>query len=198
MMATVTFPDTRSAGTGEEVAAFIAQNLTGATAEGSTVVLTADALTELAERPDDCDGHYDGRHIWVGGSEYEVKGEPMAHTRWVNLTPHPVKVYDGDTLIMHVDASGVSARIAEQVTATEPIRSAWSDDPTPPMSVVTLGAVEGLPPAMPDTVYIVSMPLLMGMVAAGVDRPDCVYPYPQVRDSAGRIIGCGGFARISA
>lgn len=43
------------------------------TAEGSTVTLRKSALDLLAEHcTTEDDGHYDGTHIWMGGSEYEV------------------------------------------------------------------------------------------------------------------------------
>lgn len=40
--------------------------------EGATVTLTGAALAVLAELPADHDGHYDGKHIWIGGTEYAV------------------------------------------------------------------------------------------------------------------------------
>lgn len=39
---------------------------------GTTVTIDADALNVLAELPDDNDGHYDGRYIWISGAEYPV------------------------------------------------------------------------------------------------------------------------------
>jgi hypothetical protein len=36
------------------------------------VTLDQAALDVLAEQPDDCDGHFDGTYVWVGGSEYPV------------------------------------------------------------------------------------------------------------------------------
>ncbi len=39
---------------------------------GTTAVLTAAALDVLADLPDDNDGHYDGSHVWIGGSKYPV------------------------------------------------------------------------------------------------------------------------------
>lgn len=62
----VTFPTT-------DMAAFLATDIAG-TRDGSTVHLTAAQLAILAELPDDGDGHYDGTHIWIGGSEYAVRG----------------------------------------------------------------------------------------------------------------------------
>jgi antitoxin (DNA-binding transcriptional repressor) of toxin-antitoxin stability system len=40
--------------------------------DGATVVLSRAALAVLAEQPDDRDGHFDGRHVWIGGSEYVI------------------------------------------------------------------------------------------------------------------------------
>lgn len=42
--------------------------------DGSTVALTSDALEVLADQDDDEDGHYDGTHVWIGGTEYRVEG----------------------------------------------------------------------------------------------------------------------------
>jgi hypothetical protein len=39
---------------------------------GSAVELTNDALERLADLDEDSDGHFDGTHIWVGGTEYAV------------------------------------------------------------------------------------------------------------------------------
>lgn len=70
-MATITFATA-------EQAAFIAEmpELAGnghpVVVMGVTAALDAEALAVLAELPDDNDGHYDGTHVWVGGSEYAV------------------------------------------------------------------------------------------------------------------------------
>lgn len=55
-------------------AQFVADIVPGlADVDGATSALTDEALARLAQQPEDYDGHYDGRYIWVGGSEYEVK-----------------------------------------------------------------------------------------------------------------------------
>ena len=110
--------------------------------------------------------------------------------QYVNLTPHAVTVIGEDGVtILNVPTSGTVARLSE--TATTP-----SSDGVP-MVVVSLGDVAGLPEPQECVTYIGSMPLLMGMKAAGINRPDVVYPYGQVRDGAGRIIGCRSFATIA-
>jgi DNA-binding phage protein len=42
--------------------------------EGATVTLNTEALDLLADLDEDIDGHYDGTHIWIGGTEYRVEG----------------------------------------------------------------------------------------------------------------------------
>lgn len=39
----------------------------------ATVALTPGALDVLADLDDDNDGHFDGTHVWVGGTEYLVQ-----------------------------------------------------------------------------------------------------------------------------
>jgi hypothetical protein len=107
---------------------------------------------------------------------------------FVNLTPHPVTLFDyRDEVVLTIPASGTAARLAETPVDDGQCRT-----------VVSLGEPIGLPDPVDGTTYIVSMPLLMGMAAAGIDRPDCRYPYGQVRDVGGRIMGCRSLARLSA
>jgi hypothetical protein len=40
--------------------------------DGATIKIDDEALEVLAELDSETDGHYDGEHIWVGGSEYPV------------------------------------------------------------------------------------------------------------------------------
>ncbi len=42
------------------------------TTVGTAVELTDDALDVLADLNEDNDGHFDGTHIWIGGTEYAV------------------------------------------------------------------------------------------------------------------------------
>lgn len=125
---------------------------------------------------------------WHGREVWSVEVAPAT---LVNLTPHPVVVYGGGEPILTVEPSGRVARLAETATPAVPVAGC-------PGTVVELGEPTGLPDQMDGATYIVSMPLLMGLLAAGVDRPDCVYPYGQVRDADGRIVGCRTLARLSA
>lgn len=40
--------------------------------DGHAVTLSATALDRLADLPDDHDGHFDGLHVWIGGTRYPV------------------------------------------------------------------------------------------------------------------------------
>jgi len=110
----------------------------------------------------------------------------------VNVTPHPVVIYgQGDTVLADIPASGVIARIAETVTPCPAVDGL-------PGSLVTLGEIEGLPEPVEGTWVIVSMPLAMAALAARSTRADLVYPYGQVRDGGGRIIGCRSLGTITS
>jgi hypothetical protein len=108
---------------------------------------------------------------------------------YINLTPHDVVVRDHDDLTTTYPASGTVARVFEAIEA----------EPSPDghrRVVVHLGDIEGLPAPRDGAVFIVSMPCAMALAAAGVRRPDVVYPHHLYRDAAGRIVGADQFARI--
>jgi hypothetical protein len=114
---------------------------------------------------------------------------------FVNLTPHPIVVFAEDgSVLADIPASGTVARLAETVTEVGVIGNF-------PLTVVALGDIEGLPEDTADLLatYVVSMPLAMRAAAVGRyrHRGDIVYPFGQVRDAAGRIIGCRSLARIA-
>jgi hypothetical protein len=54
-----------------ELVAFLAPRYR-ATADGPAVRLGPGALAYLAGLDEHHDGHYDGAHIWIGGTEYPV------------------------------------------------------------------------------------------------------------------------------
>jgi hypothetical protein len=116
---------------------------------------------------------------------------------FVNLTPHPVTLYGTGPeipLIATFPPTGVVARLAETVTNSVKIGDFC-------LAEVALGDIEGLPDEDVDQLatYIVSMPLAMRAAAIGKyrHRGDLVYPYSQVRDANGRIVGCHALARIA-
>lgn len=133
-----------------------------------------------------------------------------------NLTPHPIAIYaciDGVRLLL------VTLRPEEQIyrlaeTDTR-VTKTWIQDYKCPNTA--LGDVDfydpnnniqmacpivqrafltsDLPPAEENTLYVVSLPALMGLRAAGCDRKDILAPdtgsgkYGAVRDENGQIMG---------
>lgn len=104
--------------------------------------------------------------------------------QFVNLTPHAVVVMPDGGKVTTVPTSGTIARIAETTRVEHGC------------TVVELGDITGLPEPAAGVTYIASMPLLMALAAKGIYRPDVVYPYGQVRDEQGRIVGCRELATL--
>jgi hypothetical protein len=114
----------------------------------------------------------------------------MTPPMYVNLTPRDVTLFDGEVAILTIPATGQVARISELVHwPTSGPLGGGVDGVT-----VVLGAIEDLPEPEDGVTYIVSMPTMMGLRASGNARTDVRYPYEQVRDSRGRIIGCRSLA----
>lgn len=104
-------------------------------------------------------------------------------TSFVNLTPHDVTVFDGDTPIASWPASGRFARIVEEVSAPTTVDT--DQAPVPVSQVRYASTVDGLPGKVSGTAYLVSR-----VLAAAVARDDLYFPLDEVRDETGRIIGC--------
>ena len=101
----------------------------------------------------------------------------------INLTPHSVDVVQADGSIKTYQPSGQVARLDVSRKFVRILDGAEVHRPT-------MGGVTGLPEAQMDVTLIVS-----ALVAqACPDRSDLVSPGELVRDSAGKIIGCKGFA----
>lgn len=101
--------------------------------------------------------------------------------RFVNLTPHAIRLNDGQSF----SPSGVVARVAANLQAVEFVGGVQ-------LFRQTFGEVDGLPAEVPGTMYIVS-----AMVLAAVNRLDCVAPATgsreTVRNEAGHIVSVPGF-----
>jgi hypothetical protein len=87
------------------------------------------------------------------------------------------------TPLFTLPPSGVLPRVVMTNTEAEPILGI-------PVKDIQYGEIEGLPPASPDTYYIVS-----GLVASAtvkVNRADCLAPGALVRNSANpsEVLGC--------
>lgn len=100
----------------------------------------------------------------------------------VNLTTHAVSVHNDDGVVASWEPSGDFARLVERRTG----RGHLDGHPVVPVvGVWYADSVEGLPDLTPGTVYIVSR-----VLAAAVRRHDLYFPFGEVRDAEGRIIGC--------
>jgi len=107
----------------------------------------------------------------------------MKHS-FVNLTPHPVMFLPGGESL---PSQGV-ARVSESVGASDPIGGI-------PVSSVSYGSLEGIPDPVPGVHLIVSR-VAAAAAAALTDREDIFFPFGEVRDESGRIIGVTGLGQF--
>ena len=115
----------------------------------------------------------------IGGIEREL----------VNMTPHPVTVFDMDgvTPTVTVPSSGM-VRVAETVETVSD-----GEGQVPLVEIVRdPDKIEGLPAWALGRYVIVSD--LAYQAAKTLGRDDLLRPGPAVRDETGRIIGCKGLA----
>jgi len=145
---------------------------------------------------------------------------------FVNLTPHPVTVYRMDTheplVILHPQEPAFRLEEKEQRVSKEWLLSGHAESGMRDgnSEVVNWGPVEaelyqmavpivrreyvaaGLPEPAPGLYYVVSLPALMGLKAAGIDRRDVVAPdtgpgpWGAVRDAKGNVCGCYRFVTL--
>lgn len=103
----------------------------------------------------------------------------------VNLTPHEVRVIrDGEPDKVY-PVSGEVLRLATVELGTQ-----HGYDVGAPVELVEFGHLQNPPGEAPDRWYIVSLPCALAR-----PRDDFLVPYLEVRDDAGRIIGCRMLAR---
>lgn len=113
-----------------------------------------------------------------------------------NLTPHAVTVRE-----VTLAPSGVVARATEEATEADPIRLLVQDDHPGlvvrdiPTSTMRYTGLVDLPAPEPGIYLIVSMVIPPVAFARGRWTGDLLVPGEQVRDAAGRIIGCRSLAR---
>lgn len=103
--------------------------------------------------------------------------------RILNLTAHDIRLYEGDEVVMTWPRSGVVARIRESATPLPAIDT--TDGPVPRVRAAYEDQVEGLPDPDPGVGYIVSR-----VLAAAISRADLFFPWGEVRDGDGQIVGC--------
>ena len=111
----------------------------------------------------------------------------------VNLTPHPLTIFDGEGKYSPVPSSGV-VRVSQTVEQTGEVAGI-------PVYETVLGSeIEGLPEPYDDgdevRVYVVSRIASAAIRGESPDRSDVYFPGPAVRDAAGKIVGCNGLSRL--
>lgn len=120
----------------------------------------------------------------------------------LNLTPHPVTVHE-----VTFTPSGTVGRATEESTPAAPISLSIPDPagaPTDriefavPTSTTRYTGLVDLPAPEPGVYLIVSMVAAQVAAERGRWTGDLLVPGEQVRDSAGRIVGCRSLARITA
>jgi len=103
-----------------------------------------------------------------------------------NTTPHAIKV---------LDESGEV--ILEILKATEPLRLREENDYWWKICGISVFrksfSVTELPPFMPNTYYVVALPVAQIIKR---DEYDFIVPHDLVRDSEGNVIGCRAFAFV--
>ena len=95
---------------------------------------------------------------------------------YINLTPHSINLIG----VGELPSSGI-ARVKDTLTGDGILK------------IRTYGAIEGLPEAKDNTVYIVSSMVMSQAVKNG--RTDVYAPSDFVRDEDGKIVGCKSLCR---
>ena len=115
----------------------------------------------------------------------------------VNLTPHAITLVSGDwETTVTIPSSGVvrveqTARTVDMVTIADGEHTIAM-----PVLATTFGAITGLPPAVPDTIYIVSLIAAQRIRVEHPERNDVFVVADTVRDNDGRIVGARALARV--
>lgn len=120
----------------------------------------------------------------------------------VNLTPHPVVIFQEEDSLFYEKGPPVSIPPVEPpARMIETTRKSTRYDETGfvPTFDVTFGRVENLPDRKDGTRYIVSLPTALALIESG--RNDILVPDTgegAVRDANGRILGIRSFIKIHA
>jgi hypothetical protein len=107
----------------------------------------------------------------------------------LNLTPHPLVLFLENGETREIPPADQPARVVDR---RHPARRLEAH--VGALNVVDVepeGTVVGMPPRREGVVLVVSR-----VTALAVDRPDVVFPLDEVRDEAGRIVGCRALGRF--
>lgn len=108
----------------------------------------------------------------------------------VNLTPHKITIVGyGD-----IEPSGTICRIKTKHESAGQVAGISIEN-------IVLGngcIIENLPEKEPNTIYIVSLPVVLYMLAKGIHRDDVYCPDTEhgVRDSEGQIVGVTNLLKL--
>jgi len=110
----------------------------------------------------------------------------------INLTPHEVRVLDVQGNLLVVFPPTDAARVSRLDIPGKPIRF---NGVTIPVFTTDFGSVD-LPLPQKETFYIVSSVTALVAEASSRSAIDLLIPSGLVRDGAGCVIGCTGFAQV--
>lgn len=105
----------------------------------------------------------------------------------LNVTPHTVGFFDESvTPLLEVPSTGL-ARVSAQTSVVGYLRI---NGVLIPQTHTQYGEVEGLPDQEEGRIVIVSGMIISALAQQGIHRADLFVPGMQLRDEAGRVIGC--------
>lgn len=114
---------------------------------------------------------------------------PVAGTI-VNLLPHDLRVFDGESIVLQADRSSTPARIGE--TRGTPHQVSLNGITTPVVDLSYADTVTGLPEPVDGTWYVVSRITAQALQ----HRFDLLFPVDEVRNDQAQIIGCRSLGRF--
>jgi len=107
----------------------------------------------------------------------------------VNLTPHEVKVFDDNDVVIKTYSSAGLARASQVNTPVDNVDGVL-------VVSTSYGEVTGLPEPTEGTVFIVSFITVNAARAHGRTTDDLLVTSSPVRNDRGQVIGCRAFARV--
>lgn len=106
-----------------------------------------------------------------------------------NLTPHEVRVYNDDDVVVKTYPSAGVARASQVNTPVDNVDGVL-------VVSTSYGEVTGLPEPTEGKVYIVSFITVNAAKAHGRSTDDLLVTSSPVRNDRGQVIGCRAFARV--
>jgi len=111
-----------------------------------------------------------------------------------NLTAHAVRLIVNGILIFEVASEGVMARVVDTVGEGQALEVTGASAPIPLRMLAPGASVQGLPAPEVGVGLVVSRITAFACPA----RRDLYFPFDEVRDEGGRIIGCSALGRVAA